>query len=249
MPQAHPLPPLPWLSPGDAFAPVHTAWGDDTPYPGLLCAGGALDLTTLDQAYRQGIFPWFGAGQPVLWWSTAPRLVLDPQRFRLHRSLRKTLRSGLASERLRVRFDHATPQVIEACAHTPRPGQHGTWIVPAMVQAYQAWHRAGAVHSVETYLDGTLVGGLYAVRLGGMVFGESMFSHRSDASKIALAALVAWARRHKIALIDCQQATPHLMTLGAHPIARDDFVRHVAQAVQRPTAPWVFDPEDWAFLY
>jgi leucyl/phenylalanyl-tRNA--protein transferase len=242
-------PTLPWLAPGEAFPAVNTAWGDDTPYPGLLCAGGALDVPTLKQAYRQGIFPWFSPGQPLLWWSTAPRLVLEPQRFRFHRSLRKTIHSGLAQGRLEVRMDHATDRVIQACAQTPRAGQSGTWIVPAMVQAYQAWHREGGVHSVETWWDGELVGGLYAVQIGGMVFGESMFSHQSDASKIALAALVAWAIKHQVGMIDCQQATAHLMSMGAHTLERPDFVQHVTQAVQCPAAAWVFGPEDWSFLY
>jgi leucyl/phenylalanyl-tRNA--protein transferase len=237
------------LAPGEAFPAVHTAWDENTPYPGLLCAGGALDVPTLKQAYRQGIFPWFSPGQPVLWWSTSPRLVLEPHRFRFHRSLRKTLQSGLAQGRLEVRMDHATDRVIQACAQTPRAGQSGTWIVPAMVQAYQAWHREGGVHSVETWWDGELVGGLYAVQIGGMVFGESMFSNQSDASKIALSALVAWALKHQVGMIDCQQATAHLMSMGAHTIDRGDFVQHVAHAVQSPAAPWVFGPDDWSFLY
>jgi leucyl/phenylalanyl-tRNA--protein transferase len=244
-----PTPTLPWLAPGEAFPAVNTAWGEETPYPGLLCAGGVLDVPTLKQAYRQGIFPWFSPGQPVLWWSTAPRLVLEPQRFRFHRSLRKTLQSGLAQGQLEVRMDHATDRVIQACAQTPRAGQSGTWIVPTMVQAYQAWHREGDVHSVETWWDGELVGGLYAVQIGGMVFGESMFSHQSDASKIALSALVAWAMKHQVGMIDCQQATAHLMSMGAHTISRVEFVQHVAHAAQSPAAPWVFGPDDWSFLY
>jgi leucyl/phenylalanyl-tRNA---protein transferase len=249
MSSAHPPHHLHWLLPGEPFPCVDSAWGPDSPYPGLLCAGGVLDIPSLTQAYAQGIFPWFSAGQPVLWWSTAPRLVLQANRFRLHRSLRKTIQSGLTNGRLVVRFDHATPQVIEACAQTPRAGQPGTWIVPAMVKAYQAWHHVGAVHSAETWWDGELVGGLYAVQLGQMVFGESMFSRRSNASKIALAALVAWSLKHRIPLIDCQQATPHLISLGAHRMERPDFLAHVHQAVQSPPPPWVFSPDDWSFLY
>jgi leucyl/phenylalanyl-tRNA---protein transferase len=249
MSSAAPLPTLPWLAPGEAFPLVSTAWDESTPYPGLLCAGGALDVGTLRQAYRQGIFPWFSPGQPVLWWSTTPRLVLQPHRFRFHRSMRKTVQSGLAQGRLEVRMNHATDRVIQACAQTPRAGQSGTWIVPAMVQAYQSWHRQGDVHSVETWWDGELVGGLYAVQIGGMVFGESMFSHQSDASKIALAALVAWALKHQVGMIDCQQATAHLMSMGAHTMDRGDFVQHVARAVHSPAAPWVFGPDDWSFLY
>jgi len=249
MPDRNTHPPLPWLAPSEPFVPVEGAWGEDSPYPGLLCAGGQLDPATLEQAYVRGIFPWFGPGQPILWWSTSPRLVLRPSAFRLHRSLRKTLDKVRQGGPWAVRFDHNTPAVIEACAQTPRAGQSGTWIVPEMVRAYSDWHRVGAVHSVETWFEGELVGGLYAVRLGQMVFGESMFSRHTDASKIALAALVAWCLRHGVDLIDCQQATAHLLSMGAELWPRSDFVAHVSQTVHRPPAPWVFDANDWSCLY
>jgi len=239
---------LPWLEPGDPFPPVASAWGEHDPAPGLLAAGGVLDVPTLLSAYARGIFPWFSAGQPVLWWSTDPRMVLQPRAFRLHRSLRKNLLGLLQGKHLEIRIDDSFDRVIRACAETPRAGQDGTWILPAMVQAYGRLHRAGAAHSVETWIDGELAGGLYCVSLGNMVFGESMFSRRSDASKIALAALVAFCRSHGIKLIDCQQDTRHLRSLGAESMSRRSFCQHLEQAVRKPSPNWHFDPVYWNFL-
>lgn len=245
MTQTPPTRPLPWLEPGEPFPPVEQAWGPSDPAPGLLAAGGVLDVPTLQAAYARGIFPWYSSGQPILWWSTDPRMVLEPARFRLHRSLRKTLQKLLREQRLEVRFDHDFLRVIQACAQTPREGQSGTWILPAMVQAYTRLHRAGTAHCVETWIDGELSGGLYAVNLGGMVFGESMFSRRSDASKIALAALVAFCRAHGITLIDCQQDTAHLASLGGRLMPRDAFVQHVRLALLQPAPRWEFSPLYW----
>ena len=201
---------LPWLDPGDPFPDPATAWGERQPAPGLLAAGGALDVDSLHRAYSAGIFPWFSAGQPILWWSTDPRMVLLPGEFRLHRSLRKTIAHRLAAGTLQVRIDSAFEDVVRACATSERPGQAGTWIVPQMVDAYCAFHRAGFAHSVETWIDGRLAGGLYCVAIGGAVFGESMFTRIPDASKVALAALVAFCLQHGIGMIDCQQNTQHL---------------------------------------
>lgn len=237
--------PLPWLEPGEDFPPVEQAWGRSSDAPGLLAAGGSLDVATLRRAYVHGIFPWFSPGQPILWWSTDPRMVLKVDEFRLHRSLRKTLQKFLITPGCEIRFDSAFEDVIGACASSPRPGQDGTWIVPAMVQAYIALHRAGHAHSVETWVDGELVGGLYCVSLGRAVYGESMFARASDASKIALAALVAFCRAHEISLIDCQQNTPHLATLGAQEIPRVDFLRHIDAARQLPSPRWQFQPLYW----
>ncbi|HEX5805521.1 MAG TPA: leucyl/phenylalanyl-tRNA--protein transferase [Macromonas sp.] len=237
-----------WLHPGEDFPPVESAWGPRDPVAGLLAAGGDLSVPTLLKAYDQGIFPWFGNDQPILWWSPDPRMVLRVCDFRLHPSLRKTLRAGLTSGRLQVRIDSAFEQVIRACAHTPRPGQDGTWIVPAMVQAYTALHQAGQAHSVETWWDGELVGGLYCVNLGCMVFGESMFSHRTDASKIALAGLVAFCRASQIEAIDCQQNTAHLSSLGAREQARHDFLTLVRHGTARAAPEWKFDPIYWNAL-
>ncbi len=239
---------LPWLEPGQDFPDVSQAWGSDTPAPGLLAAGGALDTTTLKRAYSRGIFPWFSEGEPIMWWSTHPRMVLQVGQFRLHRSLRKTLERFLQTPNAEIRIDTDFDQVIEACAHTPRAGQRGTWIVHDMVRAYQQLHREGTAHSVETWMDGKLVGGLYCVSLGQAVFGESMFSDVSNASKIAMAALVAFCHAHQIAMIDCQQNTSHLASLGAGEITRDDFVQHIRQACDLPGPKWHFDPLYWRNL-
>lgn len=244
-----PSPVLPWLEPGQAFPPVETAWGPGDPAPGLLAAGGVLDVPTLRSAYAQGIFPWYSAGQPILWWSTDPRMVLQTEAFRMHRSLRKTIQKLLREGRLDVRFDHDFERVIRACAHTPRDDQQGTWILPAMVQAYVRLHRAGVAHSVETWIDGELAGGLYAVNLGHMVFGESMFSRVSNASKIALAALVAFCLAEGIPLVDCQQDTPHLASLGAELLPRDAFTRHLRMVLDYPAPAWKFDPVYWRKLF
>ena len=217
--------------------------------PGLVAAGGRLTLPRLEQAYRQGLFPWFGPGQPVLWWSPDPRMVLRVADFRLHRSLRKTLAHFLRTPGCAIRFDHAFDDVIDACARTPRAGQDGTWIVPAMVQAYVAWHAAGRTHSVETWVDGQLVGGLYFVSIGHMVFGESMFSHATDASKLALAALVAACRARGVDWVDCQQHTGHLASMGAHEVPRAAFQAHLARALGAPDIrDWTYDPAHWAHL-
>ena len=243
-----PMPALPWLDEDDPLpSPLH-AWGEDSPALGLLAAGGSLTVSRLKQAYAQGTFPWFSQGQPVLWWCTQPRMVLATQEFRLHRSLRKSLQHFRAQPGCEIRFDSQFDRVIQACASTPRPGQGGTWIVPAVIDAYQALHRDGHAHSVETWIAGELVGGLYLVNLGQAVFGESMFAHRTDASKIALAALVAWARHHAIDWIDCQQQTSHLARLGARPWPVAEFLSHVQRARERPAPSWHFDPVYWNTL-
>ncbi len=209
----------------------------------------------LEEAYRAGIFPWYSPGQPVLWWSPDPRMVLPTAEFRLSRSLAKTIRRFRRTPGCALRFDSAFEQVIQACAQVPRAGQAGTWIVPAMIAAYGEWHRRGRVHSAETWIDGELAGGLYFVAIGRMCYGESMFARRTDASKIALAALVAACRAHGVALIDCQQNTAHLASFGAREIGRAEFLAHVA----RSTAPdpataageaidWTYDDSHWALL-
>lgn len=240
--------PLPWLEPGQAFPAAHTAWRDGDPAPGLLAAGGVLDVPTLVAAYSQGIFPWFSEGQPILWWSTDPRMVLPASAFRFHRSLRKTVQKLLREGRLEVRIDHDFERVIQACASTPRHGQNGTWILPQMAQAYKRLHQGGIAHSVESWIDGELVGGLYCVGLGAMVYGESMFARQTDASKIALAALVAFCREKRVELIDCQQETPHLASMGAFPIPRERFLDHLPSALSRASPVWEFHPVYWQHL-
>jgi leucyl/phenylalanyl-tRNA--protein transferase len=237
---------LTWVDPGRPLPPPSKALQDPN---GLLAAGRDLSPERLLEAYGRGIFPWYSAGQPVLWWSPDPRMVLSVAEFRLHRSLAKTLRRFLATPGCEVRFDSAFERVIAECAHTPRQGQRGTWIVPALQRSYIEWHHAGAVHSVETWIDGRLVGGLYGVNLGRMVFGESMFAHVTDASKIALAALVAFCRAERMPMIDCQQATGHLARLGAREIPRSGFERQLATSVGEPSSPrWTYDVSHWARL-
>ena len=241
-------PPLPWLTPHDPFPPVSTAWGQDSPLPGLLAAGAVVDAPHLQAAYQQGIFPWFSAGQPPLWWSPDPRMVLQVERFRLHRSLRQTLKNFQRNPRCSIRIDHSFRQVMQHCAATPRPGQDGTWIVPSIIDAYCGLHAQGLAHSVETWVDGRLVGGLYCVALGHAVYGESMFAHATDASKLALAALVALCRHHGAPQIDCQQATPHLASLGAREQSRASFLAEATRQQQRPAMDWQWCPVYWDAL-
>ena len=241
-------PPLVWLEPGDAFPPLARAWGAHSPAPGLLAAGGQLDNATLHAAYSQAIFPWYSPGQPILWWSTDPRMVLPVNAFRLHRSLRKTLARFRADPLCAIRIDHDFAQVLQACASSPRAGQDGTWIGLDMQAAYRRWHQAGFVHSVEVWRGASLLGGLYCVAIGRAVFGESMFTRESDASKIALAALVALCRVQGVTHIDCQQNTRHLASLGASEMPRADFAAHVTRAVQQPAPEWCFDPLYWRAL-
>ncbi len=217
--------------------------------PGLLAAGGELTPQRLTEAYSKGVFPWYSAGQPVLWWSPDPRMVLWVADFKLARSLRKTVARFARSPVCEVRIDSAFEQVIGACASTPRDGQDGTWIVPDMVQAYSRWHTLGAVHSFETWIDGELVGGLYGVCIGRMFFGESMFSRRTDASKIALAALVCFCREHGIELVDCQQRTGHLASMGGGELPRPAFEAAVAEGIARPApAAWTYHQRLWKHL-
>jgi len=242
--------PLVWLEDDDQpLPPTRLALGPDAEAPGLLAAGGRLSPRRLEEAYRHGVFPWYGEGQPVLWWSPDPRMVLKTAEFKLSRSLRKTLQKFIRTPGCELRIDSAFEQVIRRCAGSLRHGQPGTWIVPEMMEAYIAWHRTGAVHSVETWIDGELVGGLYGVSLGRMFYGESMFSERTDASKIALAGLVAFCRANAIPLIDCQQNTSHLASLGGGEIFRGEFERHLALSLGEPAVPdWTYDRSHWAQL-
>ncbi len=240
---------IPWLEPHSPFPDTSLALGPDSEAPGLLAAGNELSVERLDAAYRRGIFPWFSPGQPVLWWTTDPRMVLPVAEFRLSRSLRKTIRRFRETPDSTVRIDGAFDQVIRACAGTPREGQDGTWIVPAVQQVYAQWHRMGRVHSFETWWEGELVGGLYGVSIGRMFFGESMFAWRTDASKIALAALVCFCRANGITLIDCQQQTQHLASLGARPLLRGEFEAHLRGVIDHPPPPvWAYDDSLWSEL-
>ncbi|MFN7664874.1 MAG: leucyl/phenylalanyl-tRNA--protein transferase [Inhella sp.] len=232
-----------------AFPDPASALGPHSDAPGLLAVGGDLRPERIVAAYRLGIFPWFSEGQPPLWWSPDPRMVLQVADFKLHPSLRKTLRRFLRTRGCAVHVNRDTAAVIRACANTPRSASGGTWIVPDMQAAYAELARRGLVHSVETWRDGVCIGGLYGVRLGRMFFGESMFAHATDASKIALAYLVALCRRDGVAWIDCQQNTRHLASLGAAEVSGAAFRAHLANTVDAPALPaWTDDPGAWPWV-
>jgi len=217
------------------FPPVDQALREPN---GLLAAGGDLAPGRLLDAYRHGIFPWFNVDEPILWWSPDPRMVLFPQEFKVSRSLRKTLRNKLYE----VRADSAFEQVMRACA-APRDDQNGTWIHDEMVTAYTALHRMGYAHSMETWMDGELAGGLYGIAIGRMFYGESMFSLRTDASKIALAHLAMQLERWNFGMIDCQMNTRHLASLGAREIPRAEFISRLQELINYPdiASPWMLD--------
>lgn len=210
---------IPWLSEHTPFPPVVRALNEPN---GLLAAGGSLTPERLLEAYRHGIFPWFSPGDPVLWWSPDPRMVLFPAELKISASLEKILLKGT----FEVRFDTSFEQVMRACA-APRAGQAGTWINEQMIAAYCELNRQGYAHSVETWLDGKLVGGLYGVALGRMFYGESMYSAAPNASKVALTHLA----RQQFAMIDCQMHTPHLASLGARLIPRDEFIARLEELI------------------
>ncbi len=223
---------IPWLD-GDApFPPVESALRRPN---GLLCAGGELSPLRLLDAYQRGIFPWYSEGEPILWWSPDPRMVLFPEEVKISRSLMKALRRGHYA----VRLDTDFAAVISACG-APRPGQDGTWITPEMQQAYLRLHELGYAHSVETWIDGRLAGGLYGMALGRAFYGESMFSRVTDASKIALAHLARYLERAGFAVIDCQMKTAHLASLGAREIRRGKLLRGLAVWTKegRPPGKW-----------
>lgn len=215
------MPLLTFLEPGDPFPPTTEALVEPD---GLLAAGGSLDTDTLLRAYRQGIFPWFEEGQPILWWSPDPRSVLFPDDLRISRSLRKRLRRN----EFILTANRSFEAVMRACA-APRKGQRGTWIDDAMLRAYTTLHARGFAQSIEVWQEDQLVGGLYGVGLGPVFFGESMFSRTTDASKVALVALVRALERRPHAMIDCQIESAHLNSLGARALPRVDFERRLAQ--------------------
>jgi leucyl/phenylalanyl-tRNA---protein transferase len=222
-----------WLSPLDApewFPPLEQALEEPS---GLLAAGGDLSPERLMAAYQRGIFPWYSPGQPVLWWSPDPRAVLFPEEFHCSRSLGRTLGSG----RFAVSCDRDFAAVVDGCA-APRAASPGTWITSEMRAAYLRLHELHCAHSIEVWRSGVLAGGLYGVRLGGVFFGESMFSSERDASKVALARLVAMCRGNAVAVIDCQLPSRHLSSLGARPIPRRQFQSLLREHVNAPAAPF-----------
>ena len=224
---------LAWLNPDDPFPPLSAALAEPN---GLLAVGGDLTPERLVAAYRRGIFPWYSTGQPILWWSPNPRMVLRVDDFKQSRSLSKRVRR----QDFEVRTDTAFRDVIDACARAPRDGQNGTWITPDMADAYCDLHRRGFAHSVESWRDGRLCGGLYGMALGKVFFGESMFAWETDASKVALVHLMVLLRRQGVPLVDCQQETAHLHSFGARPIARSAFAAHLGELIHsvEPVAGW-----------
>ena len=223
---------IPFLSPADPFPPVDTALREPN---GLLAAGGDLSPERLLAAYAEGIFPWFGEDDPILWWSPDPRMVLRVREVHVSRSLNKVVRTN----RFRVTLDTAFPEVVRACAEARRDHE-GTWITPAMAEAYVRLAELGHAHSVEAWQGDALVGGLYGVAVGRMFFGESMFTRVTDASKVALVRLARQLDEWSMPMIDCQMSTHHLASLGARDIGRADFVGEVRYLVQQPpvSAPW-----------
>jgi leucyl/phenylalanyl-tRNA--protein transferase len=217
---------IPWIDGNAPFPPVTRALKSPN---GLLCAGADLSPQRILDAYSRGIFPWFSEGDPVLWWSPDPRMVLFPDELRVSRSLRKTVQRAT----FETRVDTAFRSVMQACAE-PRDGQAGTWILPEMIAAYTALHELGFAHSVESWREGRLVGGLYGMAIGRAFFGESMFARETDASKVALVHLVSLLRERGFRVIDCQQNTGHLASLGAREIPRPAFSQLLRESIQYP---------------
>ena len=227
---------IPWLAHDDPFPPPGSAL---KPPNGLLAAGGDLSPERLLAAYRQGIFPWYSGGEPILWWSPDPRMVLIPSELKVSRSLAKTLRN----HRYEIRFDSAFAAVLQGCASRgaeydePGAGAAGTWITGEMRAAYQRLHELGYAHSAETWIEGELAGGLYGVAIGRMFYGESMFTRARDASKMAMVHLVRRLERQHYGLIDCQMHTRHLASLGARAIPRSEFLPRLRELVDYAATP------------
>ena len=226
---------IPFLGPADPFPPVEQALDEPD---GLLAAGASLSPRRLVEAYRHGIFPWFSEGDPILWWSPNPRTVLRPSRVHVSHSLGKRIRK----EAFFITIDRAFTRVLDGCA-APRADGAGTWLSVTMRRAYASLHATGFAHSIEVWMDGELAGGFYGVAIGRMFFGESMFTRRTDASKIAMVRLAAQLERWQCPLIDCQLETEHLVSLGAEPMPRRQFVAEIAELVKEPAPAWVMDAD------
>jgi leucyl/phenylalanyl-tRNA---protein transferase len=226
---------LPWIT-ADEPLPLATEATNEQGLEGLVCAGVDLTTTRLLEAYSKGIFPWFSEGQPVLWWSPNPRMVLKLENFRMHRSLEKVMRrqleNGQSSDGWQIRINTNFEQVMRACAE-PRPTQNGTWITEDIINAYSGLHAIGKAHSVEVWRGNELIGGLYGVCLGKMFYGESMFAREADSSKTALAWLVNFLKPRGVPMIDCQQKTKHLSFMGAKEISRTEFLSSIAQLINQ----------------
>jgi leucyl/phenylalanyl-tRNA--protein transferase len=234
-----------WLGSQDEFPNPINSLDPDPSVPGLIAVSERIYPGQLARAYKMGIFPWYSDNQPVLWWSPNPRMVLKPTQFKCHNSLKKTIRHFLLDSKNDIYVDEDFGAVVRSCATARRKDQDGTWITHEIIDAYTNLHEQGHAHSIAVKKDGCLIGGLYCVTFGGMVFGESMFSHRTDASKIALAALTAWCKQNQVGMIDCQQETAHLDSLGAAPISRDQFLTdlHISLKQTNIEIPWKFNKE------
>ena len=234
---------IPWLdSPGEFPS---TALALEYP-PGLLAASMEINADWLEASYARGIFPWYSQGEPVLWWSTSPRAVLYTAEFKLHRSLAKAIRKMHDTPGSAIRLNTAFERVMRACA-APRPGQDRTWITEEVIAAYTTLHQRGLAHSIEHWQGDQLIGGLYCVALGKMVYGESMFATQTDASKVAFAHFVYWLKSQNVHIIDCQQATGHLMSMGARTVSRKVFETEMANSIVQPTLNW--EPRELKWTY
>lgn len=232
-----------WLGSQDEFPNPMDYLDPDPSVPGLIAVSERIYPGQLKRAYQMGIFPWYSDNQPVLWWSPNPRMVLKPTLFQCHDSLKKSIRHFVLDPQKSISVDEDFGAVVRSCATTRRKDQDGTWITHEIMDAYTKLHEEGHAHSIAIKEDGQLIGGLYCVAFGSMVFGESMFSHQTNASKIALAALAAWCLEQKVEMIDCQQETAHLNSLGAAPISRTAFLAHLQIALKQTNIeiPWKFD--------
>lgn len=234
---------LSWLEHPSEFPATHHALIEPN---GLLAASGTVDAEWLKNSYQRGIFPWYNPGEPVLWWSPNPRAVLFTDEFRLHRSLRKVMTRVEFDCNREIRMNSDFESVMRACA-APRADQAGTWITEDIIQAYCQLHREGLAHSIEHRHEGKLIGGLYCVAIGRMVFGESMFSTQTDASKVAFAYFVTWLKSQNVRIIDCQQATRHLMSFGARTISRPEFESILNEELHKPRLDWQTQVLSWTY--
>ena len=234
-----------WVGAKDLFPNPLLESDPDPGIPGLIAVSERIYPGQLALAYRLGIFPWYSDNQPVLWWSPDPRMVLKAGAFKCSHSLKKTIRQFLGDPKKQIQVDVNFDSILRSCATSKRKDQDGTWITHEVTGAYITLHQQGNAHSIAIHDDGEVIGGLYCVSFGKMVFGESMFSKRSNASKIALAALCAWCIQNKIEWIDCQQETAHLKSLGANPVTRRDFLLHLENALTPANidATWHFNKD------
>lgn len=240
---------MPWVDDGEPFPPTSGALpaGDAA---GLLAVGGTISAARMEDAARHGIFPLYNTDTPVMWWAPDQRMVIPVAEVRLSHTMRPTLRRFIRKPACDVRVDSAFEDVLAGCATTKRKGQDGpTWILPELERAYLDMWRAGSVHSFETWMDGELVGGLFGIELGRTFSIESMFSRRSDASKIAFAALTAFSREHGIDMLDCQLYSPHLESLGGRLVPREEFEESLQRGLRQPAIEsWRFDERLWELL-